>query len=85
MRSRAEGRRRRPLFGLALILVLGIAVGCAGAYFFQNYMRSGSTVSSRMTEFNLRDIGELATQEGCYTAIQTITGSRKEFARVGLC
>ena len=48
-------------------------------------MRSRSTVSSRMTEFNLRDIGELATQEGCYTAIQTITGSRKEFARVGLC
>ena len=36
MRSRAEGRRRRPLCGLALRLVLGIAVGCAGAYFLQN-------------------------------------------------
>ena len=79
MRSRAEERRRRPLLGLALILALGIAVGCAGAYFLQNYMSSRSAVSSRMTEFNLRDIGELATQEGCYTAIQTISGSRKEF------
>ena len=79
MKSRSEGKRRLPLFRLILVLALCAAVGCAGAYLYQRFMGPTTTYSSRLTEFNLHDIGELATQEGCYTAIQTIQGSRKEF------
>ena len=79
MRSREEGRRGRLGLRIVSILLVGIALGGAGAFVLHRYMGSRTVYTSRVTEFNLRDIGELATQEGCYTAIQTITSSRKEF------
>ncbi len=79
MRSRQEGRRGRLGLRIVSILLIGIALGGAGAFVLHRYMGSRTVYTSRVTEFNLRDIGELATQEGCYTAIQTITSSRTEF------
>ena len=85
MRSREEGKRGRLGLRIISILLVGIVVGGVGAFLLRGYLGSRTTYTSQVTEFNLRDIGEFVTQEGCYTAIQTITGSRKEFARVGLC
>ena len=79
MKSRQEGRRSRLGLRIVSILLIGIVLGGAGAFVLHRYMGSKTAYTSQVTEFNLRDIGELATQEGCYTAIQTITSSRREF------
>ena len=79
MRSREEGKRGRLGLRIISILLVGIVVGGVGAYVLRGYLGSRTTYTSQVTEFNLRDIGEFVTQEGCYTAIQTITSARREF------
>ncbi len=74
----SRGRRRhRSHRGMVILLVLVILAGLAAAGYF--WMDSNRVISSRTVEFGLRNIGELATQAGYFTNVQTISDSRELF------
>ena len=60
---------------LTLILILALILTLGGISLMSRHV----SVSSRTVEFGLRNIGELATQAGYYTSVQTINGSRELF------
>ena len=79
MSTKEGGKRSHPILGRILFLVIGVAVACAGFFLLRAYGGSFVQYGSRMTSFDLHDIGVLVTQEGRYTAVQSISGARREF------
>lgn len=59
-------------------LLLLVALLASGVTFI---VKSASVVESKVTEIELKDIGELATQAGYYTSVQTVAKA-KEIAGV---
>lgn len=55
------------------VLCVAVVVGLVVRYWGQGQ----PVYSSQVTEFNLKDVGKLVTQEGCYTSIQTLADSRE--------
>ena len=69
-------RRRRRGFGgvrLVIAVLLAALIGAGVMYFSQSTTR----YASQTLEVNLKDIGELATQAGYYTNINTINNSNR--------
>lgn len=66
-------------FKKILILVIIIAVVVVLAMGFVVFNTTRTETKSRMVDFNLKDIGELATQAGYFTNVQVISSSRELF------
>lgn len=79
MATKEGGRRAHPILGRLLFLIVCVAVGCAAFFLLRLYGGTVISYGSRMTSFDLHDIGVLVTQEGRYTAVQSISGARREF------
>ena len=62
---------------IVLTTVVLLAVVLIVAWFVTT--RQNTKTSTRTVEFGLRNIGELVTQEGFFTSVQTINGSREVF------
>lgn len=73
---KSEKKAFRFHWRLTLLIVLLIAALLAVGYFLS--MRNQS-YTSRTVEFGLKNIGELATQAGYFTNVQTISDSREIF------
>ncbi len=76
---RPDSARRRRFFSKRplVIAVLALLLLCVLIGVFT--AKSGKKITSRTVEFGLRNIGELATQAGYFTNVQTISGSRDIF------
>ncbi len=86
MRRRAERENYRPVrrtgrWGRAG-LILAVLLLAAAALYFSGLGRTLYT--SRTTEFGLRDIGELATQEAFYTNINTISNPNRTIVGISI-
>ena len=80
-KRRAEGQRpRRKGWRLAVVLVLLLAV--AGVWFFSQNGRT--QIQSQTVDLALRDIGELATQEGYYTNVNVITNPNRTIVGISI-
>ena len=66
-------------FNKHIIIVLVIALVLLIAVLGFLTSKSNNKISSRTVEFGLKSIGELATQAGYFTSVQTINGSRDVF------
>ena len=73
-RLRAK-EHRFGFFRYAVLFLLLAALLVTGFYLIKN----NRTITSRTVEFGLRNIGELATQAGYFTNVQTISDSRELF------
>jgi hypothetical protein len=73
-KPREEHRRRGPTRLLGFLLVLAIA---AAVLLGTGIIRTG--ITANITAFGLKDIGELATQSGYFTSVQTIQSNRELF------
>ena len=73
-KPREERRRRGPTRLLGFLLVLAIA---AAVLLGTGIIRTG--ITANITAFGLKDIGELATQSGYFTSVQTIQSNRELF------
>ena len=73
-KPREERRRRGPTRLLGFLLVLAIA---AAVLLGTGMIRTG--ITANITAFGLKDIGELATQSGYFTSVQTIQSNRELF------
>ncbi len=86
MRRRAEREdyrhaRRTGGWGKALLILVALLLVAAVLYF----SGLGRTLyTSRTTEFGLRDIGELATQEAYYTNINTISNPNRTIVGISI-
>ena len=69
-------RRRRSLGGRLLIFLLCVLVVGAGVWWLSGSRRA---ITANVTEMGLRNIGEMATQAGYFTSVQTIEKSRDVF------
>ena len=69
-------RRRRFLGGRLLIFLLCVLVVGAGVWWLSGSRRA---ITANVTEMGLRNIGEMATQAGYFTSVQTIEKSRDVF------
>lgn len=76
-RRRAYGGGQQKRLSTTLIVLL-LAALIGGALYF-SVRGNGKTYQSNTVQFGLRSIGELATQAGYFTNVQTITGSRDVF------
>ncbi len=61
-----------------ILLIIGFLIAGAGACYGGIYLWSSynQQYTSRVVNFGLRDIGELATQEGFFTSVQSIQKDR---------
>ncbi len=75
-RQRRETRSRGIRWRLIFLIVLLIAALLAVGYFLS---RRNQVYTSRTVAFGLKNIGELATQAGYFTNVQTISDSREIF------
>ena len=82
----AQPARRRPTVGgiyrtKAIVVVIAVLVLVILAMGFMYSARYGAekTYQSNTVQFGLRSIGELATQAGYFTSVQSISGSREVF------
>ena len=75
-RRKREERAPRFRWSAAMMIILLIAALLAVGYFLTDRNRS---YSSRTVEFGLKNIGELATQAGYFTNVQSISDSREIF------
>ena len=73
-KPREERRRRGPTRLLGFLLVLAVA---AAVLLGTGIIRTG--ITANITAFGLKDIGELATQSGYFTSVQTIQSNRELF------
>lgn len=64
----------KPVFATTVICI-AILIGL----FFRFYGQNKPVYTTQVTEFSLKDVGKLVTQEGCYTSIQTLRNSRDLF------
>lgn len=61
----------RPRSVLAFVVIIVLILACLGFFTVQSTKNTSKT-----TSFGLKDIGELATQAGYFTTVQTINKSR---------
>ncbi len=72
-------KKAHPRWDRILSLVLVVVLAYIILLIFQTATGKKNTYSSKVTELGFKNVGELVTQEGSYTAVQSIKGARKEF------
>ena len=74
--KRVSIRKRSVALLIVGALVFGAAACWGGVFLWSTYSQK---YTSRAVDFGLRDIGELATQEGFFTSVQSIQKDRNVF------